>query len=247
MSGEYVDTMTRFQNFKKPTPKIIKIHQGTIRTNSSKEKQKEQQKEQLTKVVFEEIDTLDCAQKYKGLKILVLNFANGMYPCKDTIKGDTQEEDLCIRTNLAVSLRREFYPLGETIVYSTDITIIKDNKTTGYRILRPKEQQSIDVVTVEAISNPKIRFEPNTKKFYYENPGDKDLTRAKIRTMLYVAEKKKYDLFITGAWGCGKFHNPRKEMCELWKEQIKCHNIPNIIFAIPDKKLLETFKSNIIE
>ena len=76
------------------------------------------------------------------------------------------------------------------------------------------------------------------------NNGPDCLVRRKIQMILSIAGG--YDIFITGAWGMGAFHNPEYGLISLWNEALvstKTKKQMTCIFTIPnDDYTMKCFK-----
>lgn len=171
--------------------------------------------------------TLDAVSIYKsrfpGSSIAIHNFANGFAPCAHNVTGNTQEEYLFRRTNLSRTLVDAFYPLKCDSLLSTRVNIL-DTYT------------NIDVITSAALDSPVLYHDT-----WYN--GDYLYTEKVLSTTLLLSNT--YDIFITGAWGCGLFANPKKDVCELWNKLIPVYGGANIVFAIPDTATYTFFKQYI--
>lgn len=130
----------------------------------------------------------------QGYEVILLNMASNMYPGGGVANGCTaQEEELCRRTDLYLSLIEIKYPLLLVMsIYTPGVTIIKDEK---YQLLN--KFYEIDVVSVAAIRLPVRGMKVN-----------EDLTRNKIRLIIstalvnYDANRLKKRALVLSAFGC---------------------------------------------
>lgn len=196
------------------------------------------------KFACENTDTLVLAQKkYEMLKqnseepkILVLNMASASEPGGKTRNGaDAQEEELCRRTSLLLSLEsekaKEYYTynnshktrLGsDAALFSPNVEVIKDSQS---KLL--SKPFSISVISSSA---PMVRlgFEGKTKQEYEE------MLYKRIQNILIVAEKQNYKHLILGAFGCGIFGNDAALVSDLFKKafnETPC-NFETVDFAV---------------
>jgi len=243
----YKDTLDN--GYKYPLSNTIKITQNGTFTTQNYEPY----------IVFSNKNINDLSRfilsKYPKLKILIHNFANNFAPCDNKFGGNTQEEQLFRQTNLGLTLLDipKLYPIclinPETkiaseinILYTPMISIFKDSNNNYL-----DKVNTVGVVTSAASAYPRsisIDYDIHKDDYYY--PAEKKTMLDKIHLMLSTAEKNKYDVFITGAWGCGAFCNPTYGLAKLWRAAIRQHNVPCVIFAIPDKDLCEKFKKIIV-
>lgn len=198
------------------------------------------------------IDALSLAwEKHQVVseKILVLNFASCKEPGGQTRKGaSAQEEDLCRKTSLLVSLEsseaKKYYEFSNSkkthmgsdgIILSPNVEVIKDFKKET--LSKPFE------ISVMSCSAPMIRLglEGMTEQEY------EDMLYNRIKGMLLVASSNNYRHLILGAFGCGIFGNDAKLISDLFYRVICdfCYNkkscselFDSIDFAVlckPDK------------
>ncbi len=155
-------------------------------------------------------------------KVLVLNLASATEPGGRTRKGaSAQEEDLCRRSSLLVSLEsgnaKKYYDYNVAlktrmgshgIVMSHNVEIIKD---AAHKTLA--EPFPITVMTCAA---PMVRMglEGMTEDEY------EDMLETRIRGMLTVAAHENYRHLILGAFGCGVYGNDAKIVAKLFYKAI---------------------------
>lgn len=173
-------------------------------------------------------NTLDSATYYRHVfpsaSIVVHNFANGFAPCADACVGETQEEFLVRRTNVLRGLHRDLYPLKKDVLLSKNVRLLQ-------------HPMRVDVISSAALDTPVLQDGRWVR-------GDYEHTRQTMATTLLASNT--YDIFITGAWGCGLFRNPIEEMCNLWNELIPLYGGKKIVFAIPDRKTYDIFEHYIV-
>ncbi|MCD8286941.1 MAG: TIGR02452 family protein [Clostridia bacterium] len=159
----------------------------------------------------------------KAPKILVQNMASAVHPGGGVRNGATaQEEDLCRKTSLLLSLEsdaaREFYDynrsinskLGsDSVIISPCVEVLKD---AGCSLLT--EPYPIGVITCAA---PNIRngLEGKTQTQY------KDILLKRIMTILTCAAVNGYRHLILGAFGCGVFANDARLVSDTFMYALK--------------------------
>ncbi|MCD7772165.1 MAG: TIGR02452 family protein [Oscillospiraceae bacterium] len=155
-------------------------------------------------------------------KVMVLNLASATEPGGHTRKGaGAQEEDLCRRSSLLMSLEsdnaKKYYDYNNSskthmgsdgIVMSHNVEVIKNRSCET--LVKPFE------ITVMTCSAPMIRMglEGMSQDEYEEMLG------TRIRGMLTVAATEKYRHLILGAFGCGVYGNDAKTVAKLFHEAI---------------------------
>lgn len=173
-------------------------------------------------------DCLTVAQRYveRKLKVAVVSFAStrefgGAYTTGE--KG-SQEEEICYRSTLGAFVMRQFeepnFDLG--LAVTPDLrNVNKDlpNKvllTPDVEVFRDDQYNPIDPYTVGILScAAPVRIGRDGVPYSTE---EKALMKALIRTQFHAAYTNGYTAFVSGAFGCGKFGNPPKEVAELYHE-----------------------------
>ena len=195
----------------------------------------------------------------QGYNPAVLNMASLYHPGGGVLTGSSaQEEELCRRSNLAISLyqfslpggrygdladmvrvkrRTERYPMDNTYggIYSPDITFFRAPKDEGYALLDYPFRAA--VISVASLNyNPKHGH--NTLDNGNIPEADKPILKEKIRTILRIGALKGHDSLVLGALGCGAFCTPPAQMARLFHEVIDEQEFQGrfkkIVFAIID-------------
>ena len=157
------------------------------------------------------------------LPVLVLNLANPVNPGGGVRRGTkAQEEDLCRRSSLLLSLEseaaREYYEYNrsletymgsDAIMITPQVEIIKDEKG----VLLPESE----VVAVMTCAAPKLTFgmEGLSEQQY------RDMVGGRITGMLELAAHLGYRFLVLGAFGCGAFDNDAAVISDLFYEAMK--------------------------
>jgi uncharacterized protein (TIGR02452 family) len=151
-----------------------------------------------------------------------------------------QEEALCYRSSLYLSLHKSYYPLPSlSAIYSPSVLIIRDAMSRGHSLLVPVEQPDnlpvTSVISVAALRHPALT--QNRKG--YKNEGQRAETKRKIRLTLRVAAMKGHTKLVMGALGCGVFGNPPKEVADCFLEVFREKEFQGgwwkeVVFAILD-------------
>ncbi len=203
----------------------------------------------------------------QGFNPAVLNMASLYHPGGGVLTGSSaQEEDLCRRSNLAISLyqfslpggrygdladmvrvkrRAERYPMDNTYggIYSPDITFFRANIDEGYALLDEPFRAAV-------ISVASLNYNPKHGHSQLDNgnipEADKPILKEKIRTILRIGVLKNHDSLVLGALGCGAFCTPPAQMARLFHqvldEQEFQGRFKKIVFAIIDSASSNNFK-----
>lgn len=211
-------------------------------------------------------DTLNAAIRLKALKdeqaggnsissgrVAVLNMASHVSPGGGWLKGArAQEEAICYRSSLALSLHRRYYPWKQRMgLYSPDVLVIRSDMPSGHKLLPPdvpyEDLPVVSVLSIAAIRTPSVqKIQLNTPggpvdHIVYANPADRDLTKAKMRLCLRMAARRNHGLLVLGALGCGAFRNPPREVAKCWLEVLREDEFQGgwweeVWFAVYDKR-----------
>jgi uncharacterized protein (TIGR02452 family) len=159
-------------------------------------------------------DSFNLGIRYisEGLNPLVLNMASDFKPGGGVANGKTaQEEELFRRSNAHLTHPNAWYPLSkDEIIYSPEVTIIKDTRNNDYALI---DEVKVAMIAVAAIRRPKLVYGSFSKDDY-------DLMSNKIEAMFMVGIEKKHDALVLGAFGCGAFHNPPGEVAEIFSVMV---------------------------
>ena len=203
----------------------------------------------------------------QGYNPAVLNMASLYHPGGGVLQGSSaQEEELCRRSTLAISLyqfslpggrygdladmvrvkrRAERYPMDNTYggIYSPGITFFRGTQEEGYVLL--DEPFHAAVISVASLNyNPKHGH--NTLDNGKIPEADKPILKEKIRTILRIGALKGHDSLVLGALGCGAFCTPPSQMARLFHEVFSESEFQGrfskIVFAIIDGPSSNNFK-----
>ncbi|KAF9777158.1 hypothetical protein IL306_004557 [Fusarium sp. DS 682] len=170
---------------------------------------------------------------------IVVNFANRHSPGGGWLNGAmAQEEALCYRSSLALSLNKKHYPLErDEALYSPYALIVRNDLFSGHEIslLPARDLPVVSALTVAALRNPPVRIftgEPRKDKQHrpslegfekrvFAKDRDRDITKAKMRLCLRMAANHKHDMLVLGALGCGIYDNPPEDIAHCWLEVMR--------------------------
>ncbi len=182
--------------------------------------------EEPAEIVVSKKKSFEAAERYKGLKTCVHNFASASNPGGGVVNGATaQEECLCRISTLYDCLNtdymwKNFYnphraahdPIhNDDIIYTPGVTVFKTDTDTP-RLMDEENWYQVDVVTCAA---PNLRVKPSNS--YNSGDGDKAVKvsdselqvihEKRLRRILDVAVMNGDEVVILGAFGCGAFAN----------------------------------------
>lgn len=187
-----------------------------------------------TKVMVEGNDCLVAAERLvkEGYNPVLLNFASAGHPGGGVETGArAQEETICRRSTLTRSIysfdpkysSRYNYPLkpGEhypiisefSAIYSPDVTVFRK----GLDCLYMEQPYDVAVITCAALNlggKYAIKLTPDG----HMPESAIRITRNKIRTMFRIGLTYGHDALVLGAFGCGAFKNPPKEIAKLFHD-----------------------------
>lgn len=192
--------------------------------------------------------------------VAVLNMASPMRPGGGFLDGaNSQEEFLCARTSLFPSLWDSFYRLPEVgAIYTPDVLVFRDS-TPEANDLAKRDRYFLDVVSAGMFRFPDSRGRSEDRESsctcgvsYCDT--DRELVTRKMKAVMRIAESKGAERLVLGAWGCGAYGNPVKEVAKIWRKVIaggprqrrpnaeRWDGIKEIIFAIPDRSMVREFE-----
>ncbi|EFQ85201.1 hypothetical protein PTT_19908 [Pyrenophora teres f. teres 0-1] len=200
----------------------------------------------------------------KSPNTCILNMASPLRPGGGVLAGATsQEEYLCARTTLLPSLKENFYRLPELGgIYTPDVLVFRNSLSLGDNRgeLPPTKRWYIDVVSAGMLRFPELEGEEDEVKRLGKK--DRQLAEAKIRAVLRIMERKGVEKVVLGAWGCGAYGNPVKDIAEAFQsvldgvpsssstskknknrhvEHETWQGIKQVIFAIGNRKMANDF------
>ncbi len=181
----------------------------------------------------------DCAER--KLNPIVVDAASEDHFGGGYLKGDAaQEENIIRRTGLCLALdpshkvqQKDFYPLtkyGEhAALYVANVPVFRGEESKGYPYLNDPFEISVAVVAAEnfnvdhqkrkGIQNPKQLIE-DTEGGLSMPPDSVVKTKKKLCTVLEMAHLNQHKSIVLVAVGCGAFHNPPSQVCEILMQLI---------------------------
>ncbi|KAF1920491.1 hypothetical protein BDU57DRAFT_508835 [Ampelomyces quisqualis] len=175
------------------------------------------------------------------MPVAVLNLASERSAGGGFHKGAlAQEEALCYRSSLYLSLHKSYYPLPSlSAIYSPSILVIRDAMSRGHSLLtstqRPADLPVTSVISVAALRRPTLTDDGKN----YRKEGQRAEMKRKIRLTLRVAAMKGHTKLVLGALGCGVFGNPPGEVANCFLEVLREKEFQggwweDVVFAILD-------------
>ncbi|CAN8099797.1 unnamed protein product [Discula destructiva] len=180
---------------------------------------------------------------------VVLNLASDTSPGGGFERGAmAQEEALCYRSSLFLSLHRSYYPWkSDAGVYTRDVVIIRSTMARGHALLVPAtaavDLPVVSVLSVAAVRCPRVVDGVGASgrpRKVFADLEDLLLTKRKMRSVLRMAAHRNHRSLVLGALGCGAFKNPVEEIADAWKEVLLEDEFSggwwkNIWFAVLDR------------
>ncbi|KAF1837758.1 hypothetical protein BDW02DRAFT_565682 [Decorospora gaudefroyi] len=202
----------------------------------------------------------------------ILNMASPLRPGGGVLTGATsQEETLCTRTTLLPSLKESYYRLSELGgIYTSDVLVFWNPTPTSSATTPtsrkptpappPPEKWYIDVISAAMLRFPELETAADDEK--HLSKRDQQTAQRKILAVLRIADQKRVRKLVLGAWGCGAYGNPARDVADAFRavllscslsldddddddvmvegREVLTH-VREIVFAIPDRGLASTF------
>ncbi|CAO2655262.1 Nn.00g103260.m01.CDS01 [Neocucurbitaria sp. VM-36] len=164
----------------------------------------------------------------KAPNVCILNMASPLRPGGGVLTGATsQEEYLCARTTLLPSLKESFYRLPELGgIWTSDVLVFRSHlpldDSNGE--LGPGERYWLDVISAGMLRFPELEGDEDEEKRLGKK--DTEMVEAKMRAVLRIAASKGVKKMVLGAWGCGAYGNPVRDIARAWKKVLDGGNNP---------------------
>jgi len=180
----------------------------------------------------------------RGLRLLTLNFANGIHPGGGFLSGArAQEEVLCRSSALYKTLkddsmyyahfRRQLPDSTDWAIYTPNVPVFREDD--GTELQKP---WLLSFITCAAPYAPGIG-----------QPLAGDLFQKRIHRMLTIAHAFDHSSLVLGAWGCGAFGNDPKRTARDFRLALENDFrgfFSDVVFAItdwsPERKTLGPFR-----
>jgi uncharacterized protein (TIGR02452 family) len=183
--------------------------------------------------------------------VAILNMASPLRPGGGVLTGaSSQEESLCSRTTLLPSLREEWYRLPEYGgIWTPDVSVFRVHLEE--QILSKQERFFVDVITAAMLRLPDTIQKDGHHQ--YANDKDREIVVKKIRAVLRILEMKGTEAIVLGAWGCGAYGNPVREIARACQRALQkggdskhrakpsIGSLRKVVFAIKDPKMAQQF------
>ncbi len=162
----------------------------------------------------------DLTYSTEGKKpVLVLNFANALYPGGGVRAGvNAQEEDLCRKSSLLLSLESEkasaYYAYNKTLdpsALASDAVLVSPHVL----VIRDSENHLLDSPFEVAVMTCAAPYMPELRGIISDETY-RHVMLNRMDGMLTLAAALGYDRFVLGAWGCGVFENDPLVVADLF-------------------------------
>lgn len=171
-------------------------------------------------------DMIDTYVKLKeqGYNPVLLNLASDTTPGGGVERGCySQEECIFRRSNYFMTLTRDFYPIKKLeSIYSKDVTLFKDAK---HNLMETP-------IKMDIIACPSVKC-PDLVDGLFKHE-DEYVQEQKIRLIFLTAIRHRHDSIVLGAFGCGAYNCPPKQVAEMFKRAVEKYknHFKVIVFAI---------------
>lgn len=180
-------------------------------------------------------DTVSAILSFPDRHVCALNFANANVPGGAyVLGGNAQEEALCRATLLYYTIRtvRGFYRRNRLhvlpdythgMIFSSNVPVIRDSD--GKRL---ENSGVCDFITSPAVNRTFARF------LFSRARLDRTM-QERIDRIVALAARKRPDVLVLGAWGCGVFGNRRETVYPQFERAINRY-LPDdvrVVFADP--------------
>lgn len=237
--GDYINGNGDVVGFKK----VSKLKKGTVMYQSLP-KSKTTPFFDNPKVYVQNIDTLQKAKEL-GETCAVLNMASSRNPGGGVRNGSrAQEEELCRRSNLLLSLYsfvsqgKDLFGFSNTDISEYPIPCYGGIYSPCVNVFRSALSYSplpepflCNVISVAGVIHPTL--DPKTGWMVKKHVP---VVKGKIRAILRIAILHGHSKLVLGALGCGAFKNPPAHVATLFKEVLQEEEFKNsfeeICFAI---------------
>lgn len=155
--------------------------------------------------------------------VAVLNLASERSPGGGWSNGAlAQEECLCYRSSLSLSLHKSYYPIPSlSAIYTPSVLLLRDSMSAGHALLTPATPPTdlpvVSVISLAALRKPQLTYDQKS----FRNVGQRAETKRKIRVTLRVAVSARHTKVVLGALGCGVFANPPGEVAMCFLEVLR--------------------------
>lgn len=171
--------------------------------------------------------------------VLVLNLASERHAGGGWQTGAmAQEEALCYRSSLYLSLHKSYYPLPSlSCIYTPSVLIIRSATSSGHVLYNtPAPDLPVaSILSVAALRHPSLTDDGTG----FKSVGQRAETKRKIRVCLRVAARMGHTKLVLGALGCGVFGNPPGEVAKCFLEVFREAEFQggwweSVVFAVMD-------------
>jgi len=197
----------------------------------------------------------------KQPNVCILNMASPLRPGGGVLTGATsQEEYLCSHTTLLPSLKESFYRLPELGgIFTRDVLVFRNHLPLcdSRGELGAAERFWVDVISAGMLRFPDL--EGRDEEEMRLGRSDRKVVEEKMRAVLRIACARGVKRIVLGAWGCGAYGNPIRDIAEAWKAVIEgggdgenkrrkgsqtlesWGDIQEFVFAISNKRMAKDF------
>ncbi|KAL2888630.1 hypothetical protein HOO65_030131 [Ceratocystis lukuohia] len=171
-----------------------------------------------------------------GPRVAAMNFANARTPGGGYIRGAmAQEEALCYRSSLYMSLKGATYPWNiDHVLYTPDVLVHRRDTRAHHQLFTDVDPRIttadlpvISIISVAAETRVRLAFgsaESRSAGHLVKRPEifaqkrERDHYKLKLRMSLRALATHGHSAVVMGALGCGVFRNPVHDAALCWRE-----------------------------
>ena len=181
----------------------------------------------------------------------ILNMASPLRPGGGVLSGATSSEEfLCARTTLLPSLKESFYRLPERGgIFSSDVLVLRNARGLGdaQGEIPATQRWYVDVVSAAMLRFPELEGGEEEEGEKRLSRGDRREVEEKMRGVVRILAAKGVRRVVLGAWGCGAYGNPVRDIGEAWgavlvgRKREVWMGAEEVVFAITERRMAEEF------
>lgn len=185
-----------------------------------------------TTFIFDNIDSVAAAKKYKDGTTAVLNFASYKNPGGKFFEGSIAQEECLCHASFLYNVLREMTGYYEYNNKNKNRALYKNRAIYSPNIIF---QDDASAFTVDVITSAAPNVKAAKKYCDVEEAENLAHLHARLEFIRRVAEDNNVDVLILGAFGCGVFGQDARVVANSIKEIFKNTSIKKIILAVPGK------------
>lgn len=199
----------------------------------------------VSKITFKQENATTALLDFKNPLLLVFNSAYN--PGGGVTRGSVaQEEDISLKTTwyFQVKHNTEYYNQHhDTLLYSDEALYIEKAFLLFDNYFNQIEPKPISLIGAAAPNLAGMKNNPDravSEAVVYHTLENR------LISLLKIAEEKKHDSLILGAWGCGVFGLDYKKVADIYNKILNANYYSGeVCFSILDSETFGYFKNNL--